>query len=74
MYNRKAFLEETINNTYKKIHLEEGSKDESPDYVHELKQGLAKNGMAFMNGFISAIPAIVIIIILMFILIMYIIF
>jgi len=74
MYNRKAFLEETINNTYKKVHLEEGTKDDSLDYVHEFKQGLAKNGMAFINGFISAIPAIVLIIILMFIVIMYIIF
>jgi hypothetical protein len=41
--------------------MEQGIKDTDVDYVHELKQGLAKNGIAFINGFISAIPMVIIV-------------
>lgn len=60
MYNKKAFIEETYNNEYRKIHMEQGTKETEIDYVHELKQGLAKNGIAFINGFISAVPIIIV--------------
>jgi hypothetical protein len=71
MYNKKAFIEETFNNEYRKIHMEQGTRGEDVDYVHELKQGLAKNGISFINGFVSAIPWIMCTIISIIMLILY---
>ena len=68
---KKAIFEETNNNNYKKIYMEQGIRETNIDYVFELKQGLAKSGISFINGFISAIPwaigIILIIILILFI-------
>jgi hypothetical protein len=63
MDNKKILVEENRGNEFRRILMEQGFNEEAenPDYVHELKQGLAKNSMIFINGFFRAvIPAIII--------------
>ena len=72
---KKAYVEERHGNYYKKMILEEGEKvGEEQSNVHELKEGLAKNAIVFMNGAVSAIVPSVVIGLIVFGIILYYIF
>ena len=59
---KKAYVEERHGDYYKKMVLEEGEKTgEEFSNVHELKEGLARNAIVFMNGAVAMIvPAFII--------------